>query len=147
MDTLTPMKVFTTVALLLLSSCASQQEKKSLDEALFEYTHGLRWSRYDYVTAYLPPRVRAAFLQRAERAKGLRVTRCVVSTTRAVGTEFEVVVALDWFWLHQGRVRTTRIAQRWKHEEQGWKVARQRLLSGAALPLLVPVVALQNDAS
>lgn len=143
------MKIAPLVAVLLLSSaCGSQWEKKGLDEALFEYTHGMRWSRYDYVAGLLPPRLRRTFLERAGKTGGLRVTRCAVSGMRKVGAEVEVVVVLDWFWLHQGRLRTTRISQRWKRvEKKGWRVSRQRLLSGAALPLLMPPDAPPRGAS
>lgn len=142
------MKKASFVGVLLLSACASLGERKGLDEALFEYTHGMRWSRYDYVAAYLPTRLRGDFLRKAADSGALRVTRCAVTGMRKVGREVEVVVVLDWYWVHQGRVRTTRIAQRWRRvEEQGWKVARQRLLSGAALPLLMPPSGPRSGAS
>lgn len=123
------------VPLLLASGCAAH-DRQSLQEAVFEYSHGVRWNRPGYVTRYLAAKSQQEYLAQRDRLPDLRVTACRVASVRVrSGERATVVLNVGWFRLTQGRVFSTQVEQTWARKGRRWKVVSQAWLRGAPLPI------------
>lgn len=117
------------------AGCAAH-DRQSLQEAVFEYSHGVRWNRPGYVTRYLAAKSRQEYLIQRERLSDLRVTGCRVASVKVrSGERATVVLNVDWFRLTQGRVFRTLVEQRWARKGRRWQVVSQAWLRGAPLPI------------
>ena len=127
------------LALLLhgVIGCASQAEQReTLDHALFEFTHGLRWGRGEFVGAYLGAESQQRFAPDGTEAQDVRVTNCQVIGVRSRAADSqEVSLAVDWYRLSRGRVHRTTLRQLWARRQHKWTVISQRTVAGPGLPL------------
>lgn len=126
------------LALVVASSGAGcfGNQKQTLQEAVFEYTHGVRWGRHNYVTRYLEARPQRRYIMAREQLGDLRITKCRVASVRAATPEkATVVLSLAWFRLSRGKVHTTMVEQDWLLKDTKWRVVRQAVVRGALLPI------------
>ena len=123
--------------LVLTPAClGGAQQRQSLQEAVFEYTHGVRWGRHDYVTRYLASGA-SRYLMARERLGDLRVTKCRVTGVKLEkkGGLATVTLTVNWFRLTRGTLRRTMVQQQWKRKGERWQVVSQGVLGGAMLPI------------
>jgi hypothetical protein len=128
-------------ALLVLIVVVSQggclgSQKQTLREAVFEYTHGVRWGRHSHVTRYLAVAGQRRYIMARERIADLRVTKCRVAAVRAATADkATVMLSVDWFRLSRGKVQRTMVEQDWRLKGTKWLVTRQAVVRGAPLPI------------
>jgi hypothetical protein len=140
--------VASSFCLLGLVGCGHQQPKQTLDEALFQYVHGIRWSKPGYVTDFLPSTAKLRFVTDQERLQNVRVTHCAPTRVISMGDKLvRVTLRVNWFSLTQGRVQRTLVLQQWKLTKGRWQISDQRLIGGAPLPLFRTITARDRDNS
>ena len=123
----------------------TQNRQDALVRITREYNSGIRWGRYQDVTAHLSADEAERFLTRAgNMSDEFELADNEVASIRFQdgGNRAEVVVDFTWYNQRQALVRRSVIQQDWRYRDGRWICDRQRRLRGDRFPLVAePVTA------
>ena len=121
-----------------------QNRQDSLVRIAHEYNDGLRWGRYQDVTAHLAADEAERFLARTGRlGDDFEMADDEVSSInfKDGGTSADVSVDFTWYNQRRGLVRRTIVAQEWRFGDGRWVCAAQRRVRGDRFPLFPEPIA------
>jgi hypothetical protein len=121
---------------LLVAACHPPTSGDTLGESVRTYNEGVRWERYEYAAAHIPPKERTQFLDDADmRAKDLHITSYdVVSVEKRSDKLAYVKVKMGWYLDSQGTVKETSSVQTWERHGKSWWVVEEHRLRGDEMP-------------
>lgn len=122
----------------------AQNRQDALVRITREYNNGLRWRRYQDVTAHLAADEAERFLNRASNlSDDFEMADDEVASIRFQdgGTRAEVTVDFTWYNQRRALVRRTVVGQDWRYRDGRWVCAAQRRLRGDRFPLFPEPVA------
>jgi hypothetical protein len=122
----------------------AQNRQDSLVRIAHEYNDGLRWGRYQDVTAHLATDEAQKFLARTGNlGDDFEMADDEVASIafRDGGTRADVSVDLTWYNQRRGLVRKTVIAQDWRFGDGRWVCTAQRRVRGDRFPLFPEPIA------
>lgn len=117
----------------------SQNRQDALVRITHEYNNGLRWGRYQDVTAHLAADEAQRFLARADRAGDdfeMADAEITAIGFKDGGTGADVVVDFTWYNQRRALVRKTRVGEEWRYRDGRWLCVAQRRLGGDRFPLV-----------
>jgi len=135
---------FTLAAAAIGCVTPTQNRQDSLVRIVHEYNDGLRWGRYQDVTAHLAADEAERFLARTGALGDdfeMADDEVAAINFKDGGTRADVTVDFTWYNQRRSLVRRTFVAEEWRFQDGRWVCAAHRRVRGDRFPLITEPIA------
>lgn len=124
------------IAILMLGCGAAAHDGPDLSESIQTFNDGVRWERFSWAAAALPPRDRSQFVDDMDQRAGeVKITDYEVVRVDPRGERAaRVQIKLSWYRTSEGTVHETHAVQTWERHGRAWWMVDEVRLRGAPMP-------------
>jgi hypothetical protein len=112
--------------LIVLAIAACPPKHERLMQSVSDFNNNIRWKRFEAAGGYMPPALRAAFVEHLEKdEEKINFTDYEVKEVVMDDEEQHAVVrvSLKWFIINEGVEKKAQVIQKWDLVESNWVMA------------------------